>query len=161
MRIYITRHGQAVSLAPTDESRPLSPRGKDEVRRLWELLRDEGIQPTRLVTSPYLRARETAAELAGVYGRLAVSESGLLVPEGDPARVLDWLLREKDPDGLVLVGHMPLAGLLTGLLSEGPGSRVPFETGAVAALDMEVAAAGGARLSWLRTPAEIYSNGPP
>ncbi len=160
MRIYITRHGRAVSLAPTDEARPLTSGGREEVRRLWAMLRDEGIRPSRLVTSPYQRARETASELAGVYGRLPVSESTLLVPEGDPALVLDWLVREKDPQGMVLVGHMPLAGLLTGLLSEGPGTRVPFETGAVAALDMDVAAAGGARLLWLRTPGEVPANGP-
>ena len=156
-RLFITRHGQAVSRAPIDEARPLTERGQTEVRRIWELLAGEGIAPVRLVSSPYIRARQTAAEISSVYGGLAVIETPLLVPEADPEQMLEWLLREQDPGELVLVTHMPLAGLLAGLLCDGRrGSHVPFETGAVAALELEVAAAGAGRLLWLRTPAEVF-----
>src|SRR5436305_1109260 len=63
MRILIVRHAEAAPGDP-DELRPLTPEGREHARELGRRLRDAGFAPDAVVTSPLLRARETAAALA-------------------------------------------------------------------------------------------------
>lgn len=166
MRLYVVRHGEAERQVTTDEARALTVNGRDGVRRLWQALTSEGERPARLYTSPYVRARQTAAEIADVCGIGVTGTCDLLVPDGQPLRVLDWLLgltmqspvsEPVDHDApLVLVSHMPLVAHLVGQLCEGPSARLPMGVGAVAALDLEVAAVAGARLVWLRAPGDLF-----
>lgn len=153
MRLYIVRHGEAERRAATDAERALTPQGRHRVAALWQALSAEGVKPGRLVSSPYVRARQTAETIAGVVGDASLDTLDLLVPEGAPTAVLDWLMAAAPGDeDLVLVSHMPLVGQLTGLLADSAGAHVPFSVGTVACLEVEVAAAGGARLLWLRAP---------
>lgn len=152
MRLYIVRHGEAERRATTDAERPLTAHGRAQVRHLWHELAEEGVAVARLVASPFLRARQTADEIAAVFPGVAREEQASLVPEGSPAAVINWLLQRPAEEGLVLVSHMPLVGQLTGTLVESGNARVPFSVGSVACLDVEVAASGGARLLWLRAP---------
>ena len=62
MRLVLVRHADAAPGDP-DELRALTPEGHEQARRLGERLRAEGIEPDAVLTSPLLRARETAAEL--------------------------------------------------------------------------------------------------
>ena len=172
MRLYVVRHGEAERQVTTDEARALTVNGRDGVRRLWQALTAEGERPARLYTSPYVRARQTAAEIGDVCGMPVTGTCDLLVPDGQPLRVLDWLLGltmqppvttvgepadHADHDApLVLVSHMPLVAHLVGQLCEGPSARLPMGVGAVAALDLEVAAIAGARLAWLRAPGDLF-----
>ena len=64
----------------------------------------------------------------------------------------DWLIEQPSCENLVLVSHMPLVSLLSALWVGEPRSRPGFRVGSVAAFDVDVAAAGGARLLWLRAP---------
>lgn len=153
MRLYIVRHGDAERRAPTDAERPLTPVGRTQVRSLWRTLNREKVQVRRLVTSPYQRARETAEIIADVNsGMPAVEVNPLLVPEAALEDVLSWLDQQGDSEGLALVSHMPLVGLLAGCLLEGGGGRFPFSVGTVACLDVEAAVPGAARLLWVRGP---------
>lgn len=153
MHLYIVRHGEAERETASDAQRALTARGGDEVKRLWTELCGSQPVPARIVSSSLLRARQTARIVADVYGAgLVPEESALLIPEAVPEQTLAWLAAQPDLDGWVLVSHMPLVALLTGLLVEGPGERYPFAVGSVACLDLEVACPGGARLLWLRAP---------
>lgn len=153
MRLYIVRHGDAERRAPTDAERPLTAAGRAQVRALWGTLNKEKVQVRRLVSSPYRRARETAETIADANGGLPdVEISPLLVPEAAVEEVLDWLDRQGDSEGLALISHMPLVGLLGGALLEGVGGRFPFSVGTVACLDMEAAVPAAARLLWVRGP---------
>ena len=62
MRLVLVRHADAAPGDP-DELRALTPEGHEQARRLGERLRAEGIEPDAVLTSPLLRARQTAAEL--------------------------------------------------------------------------------------------------
>lgn len=152
MRLYIVRHGEAQRQAATDPERALTQQGRDQVRSLWASLRDEGVMVTRLISSPYVRARQTADEIAALYADTVREEQECLIPEAAPARVLSWLLEQPQTASLVLVSHMPLVGQLTGMLVESGAARVPFSVATVACLDVDVAAPAGARLLWLRAP---------
>lgn len=63
MRLFLVRHAHAESGDP-DALRPLSERGRGEARALAESLARHEEPPVLVLTSPLLRARETAEELA-------------------------------------------------------------------------------------------------
>jgi phosphohistidine phosphatase len=100
MRILIVRHAEAAPGEP-DELRPLTPEGREHARALGGRLRAEGFVPDAVVTSPLLRARETAAALA--LGDPVVDER--LAPGASPADVRDAASGRGDI--VLLVGHQP------------------------------------------------------
>src|SRR5437588_12971001 len=82
MRLLIVRHAEAAPGNP-DELRPLTPGGRAQARALGDRLREQGLEPDAVVSSPLLRARETANALG--LGAPAVDEQ--LAPGPSPADV--------------------------------------------------------------------------
>src|SRR5881394_472535 len=62
VKLVLIRHAEAAPGDP-DELRALTPEGHEQARRLGERLRAGGIVPDVVLSSPLLRARQTAAEL--------------------------------------------------------------------------------------------------
>ena len=104
----------------------------------------------RIVTSPYQRARQTAAELMRTLnfaGELLVEAA--LTPAGDAGQVatlIDALGGET-----LLVSHQPLVGELLCYLTDRE-DLASMDTANLAALDITACARGGARLLWLERP---------
>jgi phosphohistidine phosphatase len=65
--VFLVRHAHSDPGDP-DELRPLSTRGREEARRLAELLQAHQTPPRLVLTSPLVRARETAERIASVAG---------------------------------------------------------------------------------------------
>ena len=59
MKLYLSRHGQAVSRAPTDAQRPLTETGRAALLAHWQGMRDSGIAVSALIASPFVRAQQT------------------------------------------------------------------------------------------------------
>lgn len=154
MRLFVMRHGDAGPGYP-DRARELSERGHAEAQRMAAWLARELPGGARLYTSPYLRARQTAAHLAAELG-VEPELLPIITPDDSPQVVCDWLLEGQAVLPRILVSHMPLVGALTGLLSEGRAERgLGFPTAGVAELEGEVWAAGCARLLRFMTPTDI------
>lgn len=103
MRLLIVRHAKAAPGDP-DELRQLTPEGREHARALGERLRRDGFTPDAVVTSPLLRARETAAALG--LGEPEVDER--LAPGASPDDVRDAAFGRGDT--VVVVGHQPDCG---------------------------------------------------
>src|SRR4051795_8154246 len=120
MDIYIIRHAQALdhSQPVEDAHRPLTARGRREARRLGKLLRREEVELDALVTSPLVRAVETASQVAeGLEWDGALEVAPELGPGRDPMDVVrEVLLPRADLDTIALVGHQPQLGALLGML---------------------------------------------
>ena len=153
MRLYIVRHGEAERQLTTDDARALTARGREDVAAVWESLAERGVRPSRLLSSPYVRAAQTADIIAARFPGIARAESGMITPEGDPAQVLAELDRIGAQDGWTLVSHMPFVELCCGSLTD--GGRYPFPVGAVACLDLDALVPGAGRLRWLIGPADV------
>ena len=101
MRLILVRHAHSDPGQP-DELRPLSARGRDEARALGERLAAE--RPDLVLSSPLLRARETAAAIAKAAGvELRIDER--LAPCAGSDDVLAAV--EGAGDTVVTVGHQP------------------------------------------------------
>src|SRR5690606_39557380 len=101
---------------------------------------------------PYSRTRITAKVIAAYYPDIRMEACELNTPYDPVMPVIDWLASQPTLEGCVLVSHMPLVAALTGALADGVAARVPFSVGTVACLHMEIAAVGGGRLIWTRSP---------
>lgn len=160
MEIYIIRHGDAIDRddpqVTSDAMRWLTDKGRDEVAIGARLLAMLGVVPDLVLTSPMVRARQTAeiiADLIGLASRPEVSEH--LVYGGSLAGVLEDVLQRGSPKRVVLAGHMPSVGSLVGYLAWGmPELDVPFRTGEVCRVDLpdDAPAPGYGDLRWLIPP---------
>ena len=117
MRVTLIRHGEAGDDAPRDELRSLTMRGRATAARVGRALRRRGGDFTLIVSSPLVRALQTAEIIAagvGYGGRLVVSET--LVPEGRVSRTISWLATLEGEDSIALVAHEPILSTLAGAL---------------------------------------------
>jgi phosphohistidine phosphatase len=130
VQLVLVRHAEAASGEP-DELRPLTPEGRETARALGERLAAEGIRPDAVLTSPLLRARETAQELARPAGLEAEPDERLA-----PGASADDVRAAAVERGgtVVVVGHQPdcsrIAAALTG------GEEPAFAPGAMFAIDL-------------------------
>jgi phosphohistidine phosphatase len=131
VRLYIVRHAKAADGEP-DEARPLTGAGRETARALGERLAAEGVRPDAVVTSPLLRARETAAEVARPFG---------VEPEADerlsPGAEPDDIRAAASGRGetVVVVGHQPDCGRAAATF--GDGKEPPFPPGGVAVVELD------------------------
>ena len=120
------RHAKAEQGEP-DEMRALTPDGRAAARDLGRRLAAEGVAPDAVLTSPLLRARETAAEIARATGA-EVEALDTLRPGTTTADVRAATGRG---DTVVVVGHQPDCGQIAAELTAGPSRRFPAGASAV------------------------------
>ena len=135
MRIYLIRHGDAVPEedAGSDRDRWLSPRGREAARIVGRLLRDQGIAPDAIVSSPLPRAVQTAELVASMIDYIgAISSWRCLEPSAMP-RVAATQLQAAGAS-IVVVGHEPSISSLGAYLLGRP-SFPPFRTAQCFALE--------------------------
>jgi phosphohistidine phosphatase len=147
---------------PDDRQRPLSEAGHREHAEVAAALWRMGVRFDRLLTSPLVRARQTAAITAAAYGGAPAPEETTAL--GEHASLPDLLaaLAELPADAAVLgVGHEPFLSAATGALVSRDGSaRIEMRKSGVAAIEFEghPAAARGTLLFHLR-PHEVIALG--
>ncbi len=120
MKLYVMRHGPAEDTAPGgDAARALTPAGRERVRHVAEFLAAHDEAPRLVVSSPLLRAVQTAQIVhAHVKLRGEVGLDGALAPRGDAAAYVRAAARE-GKKRLMIVGHEPdLSVLVATLLGE-------------------------------------------
>ena len=158
MELLIVRHAIAFERDRRrwrdDGARPLSPAGIKQSRRAAAGLKEFTKAPDRLLTSPLVRARQTAQILTDVAGWPQAEEASELSPGAPTLAVLNLL--GKDRSKLVaVVGHQPGLGQLLAACLLGEGGTLPVEMkkNAAACVWFEGAPrAGRAALKWLATP---------
>jgi phosphohistidine phosphatase len=138
MTLWILRHGEAVNIAPTDASRPLTAGGREQVLRSARQLAGEPLQ--LILASPYLRAQQTAQIVHDALGGTTVElrTAPWLTPNSDVDAALTHL-QSAGVSNLLLVSHQPLVGMLIGLLDRGERTS-PHAMGTASLAKLEGAA---------------------
>jgi phosphohistidine phosphatase len=120
MKLYLVRHAEAAPGDP-DELRPLTAEGRAQARALGEGLAGDGVRVDALLTSPLLRARETAEELASRLGVQAEADDRL-----GPGATLELVRHavEGRGDAVLIVGHQPDCGRIAASVTGTEPDRV-------------------------------------
>jgi len=158
MNLYIIRHAIAVDEGTTefeDSQRPLTDKGRRKMRQIAKRLRALGVEFDLILSSPYLRAQETAEILEDMFKmkkKIVFSES--LVPESEPEKVISEINESHPVNSIALVGHEPHLSSLIGLLTAGnPNIDITLKKGGVCHLTADdLHHAHRATLEWLLTP---------
>ena len=119
MRVTLIRHAEAGDDAPRDESRALTARGRADARRLGRALARRGVRFSLIVTSPLVRAVQTAEIVAAAIGyRGRMPATDLLVPEAAAAR-RGRVPRDRSADetSVALVAHEPILSAVAAALT--------------------------------------------
>ncbi len=137
MNLLLLRHAQAEKpdplVYPDDDKRPLTDIGIKRQRKVAKAFYAMGVRPDRIITSPRVRARQTAEITAVALGceRVLVHSNALGVGYS-PEAVLELLATSSPSEVVMLVGHAPDLGLLAGLfLGTTVGAAVRFRKGAL------------------------------
>lgn len=158
MELLIVRHAIAFERDRhrwhEDAARPLSPAGIRRARKAAAGLKELTKRPEHLLTSPLVRAKQTAQILTDIAGWPQAREAPELSP-GEPALGVLTLLAKDRSTLTAVVGHQPGLGHLLAACLLGGGGSLPIEMkkNAVACVSFEgKPRAGHAALMWLATP---------
>ena len=152
VEIHLLRHahaGDSEAWDGPDEARPLTPKGRVQSERMGTFLRAIGFQPDVVLSSPKVRALQTAEIVAAELG-LKVTVDDRLAEGFGPAD-LSALLAERPVRRPLLVGHDPdFTSLVTLLCGT---ACVEMKKGALARVDVRLPLQpGGGMLRWLVPP---------
>jgi phosphohistidine phosphatase len=155
--LYFVRHASAEDPRPgkSDAERALTPDGIRKFRRAARgiVKLTAPAPPKRILTSPLLRARQTAELLAEAFERdnLTLELRGL--PALGPPGSLPGLLKEVGERNILVIGHEPLLSSWIGQLCFGGPGELLMKKGALAAVELFRPAQG--RLLFLLPPAVL------
>jgi phosphohistidine phosphatase len=152
VRLHLLRHahaGDAFEWIGDDDLRPLTGKGRKQAERLGRFMCEHGIRPDVIVSSPLVRAVQTAEIVAAELGMTVRKDPRLT--GGFSQRELWALLDELGAREPLLVGHEPDLSALLAYLIGGPG--VPMKKGALASVDLQTRLGDGEGvLRWLLPP---------
>jgi len=160
MLLHLVRHadaGDPATWSGPDAARPLSEKGRGQAERLGVFLADHDVKMDAVITSPKVRAVQTAEIVAGHLGASVTIDDRL----GDPLDLatLDAVLTDAgDPDRAILFGHDPdFSEFVAELCS---AANVPMRKGALAKIEVDrpLQTAGGT-LRWLIPPDALRRKG--
>jgi phosphohistidine phosphatase len=148
MELYFLRHGEAdwPGWKKSDDERPLTKRGKKQMRDVARFLDHLKVRPNLIVTSPLPRAAQTA-EIAADYLKAKLRKDESLAP-GFAMSKLRTVLKRHRAKALMLVGHEPD---FTNVISELTGASLKLPKAGVALLDIDPESEEG-KLLWLFPP---------
>ena len=154
--LYLVRHGLAEGRGeawPDDTKRPLTERGMSRVRKAARGLARLGVSIDVVLTSPLVRARQTAELIAGGFDpRPQLVNVDALALDGSYQAVLADLEKHARHTRIALVGHEPGIGELAARLI-GTRHPVEFKKGAICRIDLEtLPPVGPGTLRWFLTP---------
>ncbi len=153
MLLDLLRHadaGDPMAWDGPEAARPISDKGRKQAKRLGDHLRSIGFETEAVITSPKLRAAQTA-EIVADRIDMTVMEDERLAGSLDLETVERILRDAGDPERAMLVGHDPDFSELVSVLCAAAG--VAMRKGALARIEVDRPLhAGGGTLRWLLPP---------
>jgi phosphohistidine phosphatase len=158
MDLYIVRHGIAIDRedpkCPPDPERYLTEEGLDKTRQVAKGIAALGITPDLMISSPYVRAMQTAEVFASAldYSKQKIRRTDLLLPGAECSALFRELAKDKQSSTVFVFGHAPH---LDELIAAALASKHPITSlkkAGVAALKLKRVSPPSAEFLWLATP---------
>ena len=135
MELVLLRHGKAENVNPDgDFQRALVEKGRQQARRAGRTLRAAGLLPDIVLTSPLIRARQTADEFCQTANMPGPVIQGWLASGMVPETAMAELAAFQDFKRVAIVGHEPDFSSLVEWILGVTGGGVEFKKGAIACL---------------------------
>ena len=159
MHIYLLRHGIAAPANEdnqfSDAKRALTPEGATKMREVTAGLKKLGVTFDLVVSSPLLRAKETADIIVeGLKIKEPTREWKQLEPDGSIEELMSQLQKHQQKGSVLLVGHQPFMGFLACYLVFGSDKvSLAFKKGGICCIrvdDLRLKSAG--ELVWMLPP---------
>lgn len=156
VELYLIRHGLAAERGddyPDDTKRPLTSRGIQRLKREANGLVALDVSFDLILTSPLVRARQTAEIIAAALpARPNIVNTDALAPGGSHAAIMDEFVKHARRARIALVGHEPGIGELAARLI-GARQAITFKKGAICRIDVRaLPPTGPGQLRWFLTP---------
>ncbi len=142
MRLLLMRHGDAEPVASRDSQRKLTPDGRNLVAQTVQKL---NVRVELIVTSPFVRARQTAQLASEHYPAAPVQVWDELVPSGSCVSV-STRLEQVDIDHVMLITHQPFVSDYVYYLT---GQEVSMQTATIACVKTELVKEEWGELEWV------------
>jgi phosphohistidine phosphatase len=158
MQLYIVRHGIAIDRedpkCPPDPERYLTEEGTEKTKQVAKGVAEVGAVPDLMLSSPYVRAVQTAEIFAAVleHNKQKIRKTDLLLPGADPMQLFRELAREKQASAVFVFGHAPH---LDDLIATAIGSKhhvTALKKSGVALVEFRRLIPPSGELVWLATP---------
>lgn len=167
MNLYLLRHGKAeerdLHRYASDEERPLTGEGIRDMKSAAKGMKALKLSFDIILSSPYIRARETAEIVAGTLKfKKRLQLTNLLKVDADPGRMVREIENSySDLENILLVGHEPFMSRLASRLIGGREFvSIQFKKGSLAKFSVQAFADEGcASLEWLMTPKQLMKLG--
>jgi phosphohistidine phosphatase len=158
MLIYFMRHGSAQDRtdpeSPPDPDRQLTREGSERTRAAARGLRALGVDPGAVLTSPYMRAVQTAMIAVDVLGfdEEQLAQTDALLPDADPARLFAEVAK-LEAEEVLAVGHGPsIDQMVAFAVGCGRTAFTRLKKSGVACVEVDPGPAPRGRLLWLEGP---------
>jgi phosphohistidine phosphatase len=152
MKIFFLRHGLAgdrTEWKGDDAKRPLTDEGIEKMKRIAAALAALDLGLDVIVTSPLVRAKQTAEIVAHTLGA-PLTEDARLAPGFNAEQLRALLLDHPDARAVMVVGHEPdFSETISALIG---GGRIVCRKGSVALVDLPDVSSRRAELVWLVPP---------
>jgi phosphohistidine phosphatase len=158
MQLYIVRHGIAIDRdapkCPPDPERYLTEEGMEKTKQVANGIAALGATPDLMLSSPYVRAMQTAEIFAHVldYPKAKIRRTDLLLPGGESLLLFKELAKDKQSSTVFCFGHAPH---LDDFIATGLGTKHQFtqlKKAGVALLELKRMSPPSGQLVWLAPP---------
>lgn len=158
MEIYVVRHGIAIDRedpkCPPDPERYLTEEGIEKTKRVAAAVASICASPDLLLSSPYVRATQTAEIFAAAldYSKQRIRRTDLLLPGAEPSLLFRELAKDKQTSTLFIFGHAPQ---LDDIIAAALGSKqhiTSLKKAGVALLELKRLSPPSGQLLWLAPP---------
>jgi phosphohistidine phosphatase len=158
MEIYVVRHGIAIDRedpkCPPDPERYLTEEGIEKTKRVAAAVAALGASPDLLLSSPYVRAMQTAEIFASAldYSKQKIRRTDLLLPGAEPSLFFRELAKDKQTSTLFVFGHAPQ---LDDIIAAALGSKhhiTSLKKAGVALIELKRVSPPNGQLVWLAPP---------
>ena len=116
MLLYLLRHAEAEVLAASDRARRLTPKGEQQAVKVGKFCARHGIEPSVILSSPVVRARQTADLVHKNLRDAELIEVPWAACGMDSWQAMDELAAYRKFPAVMLVGHQPDLGALAAAL---------------------------------------------
>lgn len=153
MILYILRHAEAEAKIVSDHERRLTAHGYEQAKRVGRFCSERKIFPEIILTSPVVRAKQTAAEFFGVVKKGELIEVPWMACGMDSEVALKELHAYKNFQSVMIVGHEPdLSCLIATLLGLKNNFSFDVKKASLTAIEIEKFFLGVGILKWSLPP---------